>query len=535
MFRENLLLIILSACVVITAFVFKINTRYNVGIDGIQYIAYTKNFIDGNGIAFSNTLLADLAKTIFVSMQGYPPGYCLLLGTAGIMGVDLLLANALLDALAIIIFYFTSVFVLILLGFAKRLLIIFALLSIFFLPPFFYGNSSDLWSAVFFQGGVAMALYMVRYQKLNLRYFLFLGIILFGAALVRYAYYPLVFVVPCVLGWLAYHQNNQKLWKGVGLSTFVLAACILALSAYQKMNTGTMVYLNQGFAIPDERLLYPENLEKFDPFVLNSFFDLDLLMSEVEQAWVVKSVHGFSLLVSIIILVFIVRQIFFVNKSHRSITHPVWQTYLMLGILSTMVIIGLLAALSLKDPRQIWGEWTYVEETRYYMPAMVFILIYALSLLENKSVHRNIRVFTIILLFMSFAFTTGLWFSHHYKGLKRKNEKIAIYHKTKELVKKSSKKVVYAEAGISNMYFVSIAGATPLMKLVDTEKLLMENQYEQLLQKKKLTASEPVLLLVRTYASEPASLDFVKKFNGEKVLSFSESDVYVIEINASIN
>jgi hypothetical protein len=157
---------------------FKVNTRYRVGIDGIQYIAYTKNFIDGHGISFSTTTLNDLADTIFVPMQGYPPGYCLLLGTAGMIGLDLLYANALLDTIGLVLFYFASLRILVYLQLSRRTQCIFGLLSIFFLPPFFYGNSSDLWSAVFFQAGVALSLYILHYQKFSWFIFDFLGLFL---------------------------------------------------------------------------------------------------------------------------------------------------------------------------------------------------------------------------------------------------------------------------------------------------------------------------------------------------------------------
>lgn len=528
--QKKFWLYVISGCVILSALIFKVNTRYRVGIDGIQYISYTKNFVDGHGIAFSTTTLNDLANTIFVPMQGYPPGYCLLLGAAGRLGMDLLYANALLDSIGLVLFYFASLRILVYLQLSRRMQWIFGLLSIFFLPPFFYGNSSDLWSAVFFQAGIALSLYILHYQKFSWMNFAFLGLLLYGAAFVRYAYYPLVFVIPLTLGWMGFRDKNRSLWQGSSLSILLLLSGILCLSIYQKMYTGSIVYLNQSFAIPDAQWLYLQNLLKFDPFVLKAFFDPDQLMSDSENKFFIMLVHGLSLLISALMMVYIFYRIFFVQKSHHLTDHPIRQVYYIMGVLSSVVIMGLLTVLSLKDPPQIWKRWTYVQETRYYTPAMVFFLIFALVLLENQTLHRVVSRIIVVLFVLSFLFTTGMWISQNHKGLKRRDEKIEIYHTVKQWVQNSPMKVVYAEPGISNMYFVSIAGASPLMTLVDSEKLIMENEYEKLLQQSSLPASEPVLLLVRVYPSESEVEKFLHRFSAEKVLELPSSDLYAIYI-----
>jgi hypothetical protein len=513
---------------------------YQLSVDGVQYVAFGHNLAEGHGITRANVHLDDLGKVWYTPMLGYPPGYFALLAPWGALGMDLYQANALLTTLGNGLYFLFSLLLLQVVGFQAKSRMFWGAVSLFLIVPISYGNSSDLWSAVFFQGGLWLSLWSLKEEKGWGS--ILAALLLLAAASVRYAYYPLAFIPPAVIGFLAW-RAGRRAWLGRAvLMAGLIALGILSISFYLKSTTGQTTYTNEGFAIPDDRLIYPENLKKFDAFGPKAFFHPHELLNQLArlsgkpelaaEPWTAQHpqiaawLRALGLLLSL--PVFLVMGWWFGKKYFASPWEQVAKQSLHgILILAGLTTVALLVFLSLRDPHQRWGEWTYVEETRYYSPLMFYLFLGTLWAWE-KSKKRGIKILAAALLLLHGIY--GCWHWSYERLLKDRpvTEMEEIYHAARALQADSELPVVYSGPSISEMYFVSVAGVRPLMSLRDSSVYMYNHNYG-VLTRETLFASQPVELLVSVPHNELEE-PFVKRHRPQKVLSLSSRTLYKLRL-----
>ena len=363
---------------------------FNIRVDGMyQYLAM-KYFVAGHGVSIAEVLAENLSVPVYELLINWPPGYSILLSPLYVLFNDNYVAAGLtLDILAATALIIFSRKILRLLEIPVHLVNIYTLFSGLFIYNFYFIASSD---------AIAISLYVIAVHqtilllKTKSKWFFRTGLIsilLISCGLIKYLFYPVVFVIPVFLitKGLIHKLPLQK--KAGYISLILITVALVSLLLYQKKISGAAGYISQ-----PERGIFPENLSFAYPFIPGSIINPESITKAISRLKTAESlifstfqlIHIFSIVAIFICIILWVRK-----KGFRNFT--LINSFYTISILISFVIVALLTILSLtvaKEEINPGVMWSYIEDARYHglitvlFQICLFIIIHQLIISDNK-------------------------------------------------------------------------------------------------------------------------------------------------------
>lgn|GEM_PF-3068899 len=363
--------------------------------DRNQQVLATKLWYEGHGISVQSSHPEVLGEVVYVPLKGWPPGYSFLLLPAYLVVQDWVCAALLLHLLGILLLFGATH--LLLRCFTPYLHqytypAFFSFWAISF-TPFHYLLTTDIWALALFQLGLFLLLDCIRRIQLGGERdvsWIWLGLAATLASMavyIRYAYYPLLLIQPLLL--IALGILHARYWWRVLIGQIgITVMFIVPLWFGQQLHTGSATYLAD--SVGEGQMFYLEHLLNFDAFPIKAFCyisaDAIIRKAGLSSAMVIGGIRGGFFLLSLALIILMV----YIGFRHlRKFWHSPQQTsiyslwYLAaLGIMGLNV--GLLLYLSLRHPMQVFEDgqsWTYLAESRYYAPTLLFIQMVVFTVL----------------------------------------------------------------------------------------------------------------------------------------------------------
>lgn len=202
----------------------------------------------------------------------------------------------------------------------------------------------------------------------------------------RYAYLPLALVSIYILARIWLHSRSKRyIWQ-----VLVILANMMGVWGYQQWVAGP-----SSIALEETtKLIHVDHLLEMDPFLVKGLWYIAAhklaILFAAPESWFTIGLWIGSLLIGTWLL-----------KAWNLARPPIPAVirYLLWGAGAT---VGLLLALSLFIPAEVWGDgtvWTYVSETRYYFPVALFVLVsvwYFIHQIPAKSRFFQVTVIGLI-------------------------------------------------------------------------------------------------------------------------------------------
>lgn len=336
------------------------------------------NSMNDKGLTQVHAHPDDLSQSIYIPLWNWPPAY-----NVGITPLYLLTGD-----------WFTSIEIFHLAGIIALFVLILAVLTaleahispwvhVFIFgywaisfAPFQYLGTTDLWAGV----SLLFAAYALLKSEARSIFWILMSLgALWLAMSFRYAYYPYV-VLPGIYLWLA---GNRK-WAGT--SSLILAGLMIPLVLFQMYQADGLAYesFREGTGAP-----FWEHLLQFDLFPIKAYcyvsFSKLAGMMGLENGGLL---WGISLIPSLII-VWIIGGDWIKSAwkwTRQQSTDPL-TTWAWLSLVICGINLCFLIYLSLRYAAESWGgvSWTYVEESRYYIPIYILLHIGIPVLISKKN------------------------------------------------------------------------------------------------------------------------------------------------------
>lgn len=351
------------------------------------------NLLRGHGVSLARVHWQDLSQPVFEPLNLWPPGYAWLM--AGLLQIspNVLLATQLLHwagllGLLLAWWYLLKPLRTTLVPWAPAAFFLFWGLSN---APFHLLFGTDLLALAPYCGGLAVLFHLltrraaIRQQSAGYAAALAMSGLGFAACLMRFAYYPLAFFLPLAL--LLFGWRWRPVLRRPALASLLLLTLLVAgLVLYQARVAGDAYYLTQFYTQlstePASRAvlgLYWHHLRLFDPVFYHSFFSNELDFSRLPQGQLVRvgAVGLVSGLVVALLTVGLGREWRAARRRGR-----LWPTrrllFHALALATALLSAGLLVAFSLRYPAALVGwftnaYWTYVADTRYFLPVFLSV------------------------------------------------------------------------------------------------------------------------------------------------------------------
>lgn len=275
----------------------------------------------------------------------------------------------------ILLFFFLKKYV------SKAVILPFLLLLAFSPSPFLYYGGPDLFAKVLLWLAFALSIGIFESQRKWL-YTILSAVVLGLVFWSRYAYYPLVPIIPGMLFLVYLFSKNKKFLSYAGVSV----GAILAIAAFSlSIRAEGLDFFASGVKSDNENIgLQFSNLQKFNySFFIQAFTDERAFYSLLNIAGLSFLVPYIKLLISLLVFALIslgvygafatVKKNFKENKLlFYSVATPV------AFILATLFILTYLSIDRLPENSRSGVNWTHVQEARYYAPVFASLLFLAL-------------------------------------------------------------------------------------------------------------------------------------------------------------
>lgn len=384
--------------------------------DRNRQVQGTFNVLNGKGLTQVHAHPDDLSQSMYTPLWNWPPAYNGVIAPLYFLTGD----------------WFTSIEVFHLAGILALFVLMFAVLTaldahispwvhVFIFgywavsfAPFQYLGTTDLWA------GISLLLAAYALLKSEARHILWilasLGA-LWLAMSFRYAYYPYA-VLPGMYLWLA---GNRK-WAGI--SSVLLAGLMIPLLLFQMYQADGLAYetFRDGAGAP-----YWEHLCQFDLFPIKAYCYVSFSklsgMLGLENDGLLWGIF----LVPSLIVVCIIGGDWFQSAwkwAKRQSTDPL-TGWAWLSLVISGINLSFLVYLSLRFAAEYWGgvSWTYVEESRYYIPIYLLLYIGIPVLIGKKNLvgikRLILQVFIACCVMFSLVHSSSRLYEYHVMGEKR--------------------------------------------------------------------------------------------------------------------
>lgn len=223
------------------------------------------------------------------------------------------------------------------------------------------------------------------------------------AAWTRIAYLSLLPLLPiCWLVGGLRRKDSRQLWFGAGIMLLAVTWLIREL---------TQSSVPSYYA--DQRGIFPEHLLQLEPFPFKAFLYYGLphelaLRGFSEIAWV-----GLQVLAYGVSLALVAMAIWTGWRTWRKPDSSAPARFAIEIFVTTVLTLGLLGYQSLTHPPETWnwiGFWTFLMEPRYYVPAMLGLVIwlfFQVGKMENRWLKKGLRLWLLAVTLA--AYTYPLW------------------------------------------------------------------------------------------------------------------------------
>jgi hypothetical protein len=494
--------------------------------DKAWQIQASYNILHGLGFSRSYADINDLSRNRIEFILAWPPGYSLLLALVNLIIKDLLRSAFALEILAIAILLFAVHKLAALLTLDSRVYAL--LLASLCLPAHFIDRltTTDLLSLSAFQLGIYLALQGIK-QARGPVFFAAVGLVCFLAGFLRYAYYPVLFVVPFSLIIIGVNTRDKSTCAKGLISASTASACLIGLWLFQVMHSTTAWSPTQKLSPKPlfTNLLHLNNFT-FDTFYSrDESFGLDLLRREHvlndESLTFISSFLALALLV-MLLHHFVFQRRFLAHNSQGNLIN----NYCLIAFLTVVLNVSSLAYLSLRyEPQTEWTTyWTYVQENRYFAPSMLCVLLCAALVasahLKNKR-YINLPFFVIAtsLLLSGINFSWCLYQRQIPPLFRPPNDDLARAGRIiSEIVGRAHKKVVVLGT-FDNLPLLSIRGCS----IAPPERRFHSQP--------SIKTSQDLIVILWT-AAQPTEVEkrLIEVHNGERLAELDESLLYKMTV-----
>jgi len=499
-------------------------------MDKARQLYIAQCFEEGKGIAYNTADLSDLSRTDCRRVDLWAVGHPLMVAALDAGKGDLVLSSILLDALGLVLLFLAFHVLFRLLLLSGTAFVLFMTFSAFTFAPYYDAGSTDHLAAALYLLASALALKSLWASRSTPLLFVLIGVLCFGAAFFRYAYYPFLGIVPLILILAGFKRKDRRAMYGgliVGVTSFVLLAGMLV---FQHSYFGSAMIEKAGMT------MYPANLLRIDSFPLKAFFYTDILAKNIEAGFPALSglVRPASLLLSLLVLAVIIHHFLGCRARKSTQPEPHRAFYFLLLLFFTLVLnVALFSYYSCRiSPEIEWTDsWTYVQETRYFLPTIYLIQVaLVLALFKNNGkgllIRYGLAVFLSAALIFSVSF--GVYRAYRLHGgdgttkyLTLESEIDPVLNRIRALQGSSPGSVVYADG-------LSIHNAC-LVALKSSARIVLD--YQSLIAT-PLRSSAPVTLFVRMprKRSTPEKA-FLQSHQAEQDVKLRNAEFFRIELS----
>lgn len=385
---------------------------YDLGPDKMRQIPAAGNYARGNGITDCTVAVSNLTELTCQPQNWWAAGYPILTGWLYYFGVDFIVSDYILISLALLILFFSAFIIFQSIDqFRKNIspFFLFLLFSAFSFTPYHYLPTTDLLSLALFFAGCATSIYIIKgnYSIASV----LAGLLFFLAGFFKYSYYPFLIALPLTLSLIfLFTRKKQLIYSIIVYSVTVLASFGLLWIFFPDhlINTWIADY-SKGWNW--------HNLLQFDVFPVKAFFFVDPLMGRLENFyWLNLLVRaGMSVASFILVSSFFIYTFYRVKKTYLKGISDVEAYVYLLGSMMLLANVGYLIWISVRLvslPQQNNPNWTFVWETRFYSPAILFIQIFLFSIPFKADFQiPKLKVFLKVLVItpVIFAFAYCSW------------------------------------------------------------------------------------------------------------------------------
>lgn len=350
----------------------------DLAFDKAAQIAAARSLIEGHGLGYSQADIHDLSRSTFIPLYQWPPGYSVALVPFLWITHDNWWSALLLDWVGGVVF-FAAWFVI--LEALTPILGVFGKLLVWFLWAFHVApiqdTSSGLLAVALFSAGLAVGLHLLTSGKYTTSASVCSALFLAASASVRYAYWPLVTVMPlalmiCAVRW------DRRLWRVAVVHLLVAGGLLAALAFFQRTSTGHTTFLSAYW--PEARRgWWPANLKKFCPFPIYAFLPEESWpMLAARLRWHVADLMKYRWIGSAIVLSAFG---YCLSVARRNGGSPPGAFFFFacagLTFVLTVGMLGYLAARCIPSG----SAWAFVDESRYYAPLYGFFVVSTVAVL----------------------------------------------------------------------------------------------------------------------------------------------------------
>lgn len=379
------------------------------------------NLIEGNGFTVTNVdSNNDLSKLKYSNLQHWPIGFTIIITPLYYITSNIFYSVISLNLLAICIFFIVWQKILL---FLKPYVNNFQICLILFfwsivIMPFRYMSTTDLWSLTLISTFILQGIIIFKIKDFSIIRALFVALLVFIAAFLRYAYWVYIPILPIAMLSLAY-LFNKKLLKGAIIFSSFTAFFFIIFAYFQISYFGSLLPSFLSTTIYNDGInIYWENILKTNPIFFNIFFRGSIFERFLEYLnvdyiyYIIFHIltHIFSLIILIPILVFIIKKFksikFQLVEYKKSIEKIV---FIFLGLI--LVIFNFLFLLygSLKNTAAAHNlfphGYTQLADVRYF--SLTVIILFVFIVIAYNKLHKSllIRRLTKIVFLLSFSFS----------------------------------------------------------------------------------------------------------------------------------
>ena len=404
-FKQRALYITVVALTVLLRSEYEIRFNDLMPDKALQLTA-AKNFFEGKNISRCEVTTSDLSTDKYMPFASWPFGYPLVVTLAALGTGDFLRASIVVDIVAVTLLVLASVGLLRALGVTGKWQLAWLVFLAFAQSPFIYTTSSGLIALALYVAAMLHATQILSRANVALHSWLCLGALLFLPCFFRYAYYPMVIPIPLVLLWVGWRTRQWKIVTG----TLIAVACVGLLVALQSVFVKSITS-DYSCLSNTERGLFLNHLGHIDPFPVKAVLLTGPLRRALAGLPCGPRVFSFFMVTGSFVLPGILLLRAFGEKVWRAASvdegETLWKAFVLTGLLTVLVNVAALMLLSVTYPPQTdWTTfWTFVQETRYYAPAMFVILLFLFAFASRETGSKELRVLIALLTVIAFTFS----------------------------------------------------------------------------------------------------------------------------------
>ena len=401
-FRVNAIYLVL-----LTALATQLYLQWNYTLawgDSFVQFEMAHHWANGQGIQLCEIKASDLSQSLCSNQLLWPPGYPFFLKMCFPLFQDFIITGRFLDCLAMGLLLILHFKILQIIGFSRKAIFaVFLFLSVSY-GPFAYLFSTDVWSMLAYECSIWYALILLKHKSHGWFATLSLAVVIFSMVFFKYMYYNLCIIPSCFLI-IGFINSNRKLKRQALALITLLALFTFLFFSFMKNYTGNLNPLNRletGFfwehllkidALGTRSLFFTENLYKY------------LITHQMTGHWIQAALVTGELIISFVILWCIGYLVFGRQKVLTRLSDDYLKnSYFLLVVLTIIFSLGYLGALSVVYR---WANgWTYIQETRYYIPAMMGILTLFMYLATQSGLPLLYRFISRGILIISLTFAT---------------------------------------------------------------------------------------------------------------------------------